>query len=207
MVHSNADTLGDGRLSAPSAVRNAGAIVAALEPVMPARGTVLEIAAGTGQHAVALAAACPQLVWQPTDIAPERRASIDAWAKAAALPNIRPAAPLDASAPGWREGPVEMIFLANLLHIITREAAQNVLAGIARSLAPGGIAALYGPFRTEGGFRSESDARFHAALCRDTPDIGYKDAEWVASTAKSHGLTPRPRIEMPANNLILLFEK
>ncbi len=156
---------------------------------------------------MALAAACPQLVWQPTEISPERRASIDAWAKAAALPNIRPAAPLDAATPDWREGSVEMVFLANLLHIITKAAAQNVLAGIARSLAPGGVAALYGPFRTEGRFRSDADARFHAALSRDTPGAGYKDAEWIESTAMNFGLTPRPRIEMPANNLILLFEK
>lgn len=207
-VHSQADPFhGDGRLSAPAAVRNAGAIVAALADHLPATGTVLEIAAGTGEHAVALARANPGLSWQPTDIAPERRASIDAWARAEGLANIRPAADLDAATPDWRAGPVAVVYLSNLLHLLPGPAAANVIAGAARALAPGGRLCLYGPFRENDAYRSEGDARFDASLRAADPDIGYKSVEWVGETAHRHGLDRRARIEMPANNLVLVFEK
>jgi hypothetical protein len=135
--HSQAEphepTGADARLSAPSAQRNAPHIVAALAGHLPGTGTVLEIAAGTGEHAVALARANPGLTWQPTEIAPERRASIDAWAGAEGLANIRPAVPLDAAAPDWRVEPVDVVYLSNLLHLIAEEAARNVIAGAARA--------------------------------------------------------------------------
>ncbi len=207
-VHSQADPhAGDGRLSAPSAARNAPHIVAALADVLPGAGRVLEIAAGTGEHAVALARANPGLTWQPTDIAPERRASIDAWARAEGLGNIRPATPLDASAPDWQAGPVAAVYLSNLLHLIAEADAANVIAGAARALAAGGLFCLYGPFREHGAYRSEGDARFDAQLRAADPDTGYKSTEWVTETACAAGLSPRARIELPANNLILVFAK
>ena len=196
---------GDGRLSAPSAARNAPHIVAALADHLPAAGTVLEIAAGTGEHAVALARANPGLSWQPTDVAPERLASIDAWVRAEGLANIRPASPLDAAAPGWRAGPVEAVFLSNLLHLLSKSAAHNVIAGAARALAPAGRFCLYGPFRENAAYRSHGDARFDAQLQAGDPEIGYKSVEWVTETARSAGLAPRARIDLPASNLVLVF--
>lgn len=206
-IHSNADALGDGRLTAPAATRNAGPIVAALADWLPASGQALEIASGTGQHAVALARAFPGLIWQPTDIAPERLASIDAWAAHEGLANILPAVALDASRPGWSRGPYDAAFLANLMHLISAAAAREVLTGLGRSLRPGGRFALYGPFRTEGAFRSEGDAAFHARLNAAAPDTGYKDLEWIEQEAAAQGLARRARIEMPANNLLTIFER
>lgn len=197
----------DARLSAPSARRNAGAIAAALAAHLPAEGRVLEIAAGTGEHAVALARANPGLIWQPTDIAPDRRASVDAWARADGLDTIRPAMPLDAAAPDWQVAPVDVVYLSNLLHLISEPAAVNVIAGAARALAPGGRFCLYGPFREHGAYRSEGDARFDAQLTAANPETGYKSVEWVTDTARAAGLTRRARIDLPANNLLLVFDK
>jgi SAM-dependent methyltransferase len=209
-VHSQADPHApngrDARLSAPSASRNAADIVAALAGHLPAAGRVLEIAAGTGEHAVALARANPGLTWEPTDIAPERRASIDAWARAEGLGNIRPATPLDAAGPDWQAGPVAAVYLSNLLHLIPEPAAANVIAGAARALAPGGRFCLYGPFREHGVYRSEGDARFDAQLQASDPETGYKSVEWVTDTARGAGLSPTARHELPANNLILVFQ-
>lgn len=206
-AHSNADDLDDGRLSAPAAVRNAPAIVAALAGWLPSEGQVLEIAAGTGEHAVALARANPGLTWLPTDVAPERLASIDAWRAAEGIANMRLAARLDAARPDWSFGPVEAVFLANLMHLLPEGAAGNVIRGAARELRPGGRFFLYGPFRTGGGFRSEGDRAFDARLRASDPAIGYKDMEWIEAEACAAGLTRLALIEMPANNLICVLER
>lgn len=206
-VHSNADALGDGRLSAPSASRNAGPIVEALRAHVPARGRVLEIAAGTGQHAVACARAFPGLDWQPTDIAPERLASIDAWRAAEGIENMRVAQWLDAARPDWQVAPVDLVVIVNLMHLIAESDAANVIRGVARALTPGGRFFLYGPFRTQGVFRSEGDAGFDARLRASDPAIGYKDLEWIEAQAEKVGLLRRALIEMPANNLALVCEK
>lgn len=205
-VHSNADSLSDGRMSAPAAVRNAPVIVAALEALLPATGRVLEIAAGTGEHAVALARACPGLDWQPTDVDTARLASIDAWRAVEGVANMRVAAFLDATTPDWTVAPVDVVYLANLFHLLPEAAAANVIRGAARALAPGGTFFAYGPFRTGGGFRSESDAAFHARLVGSDPAIGYKDLEWIEAVAAEAGLTRRALIEMPANNLIVALQ-
>ena len=210
-IHSQSEkhdpTGDDARLSAPSARRNAPHIVAALAGHLPETGVVLEIAAGTGEHAVALARANPGLTWQPTDIAPDRRASVDAWARAEGLANIRPALALDAAAPDWRTDPVDAVYLSNLLHLISEAAARNVLTGAARALAPAGRLCLYGPFREDDNFRSDGDAQFDARLRAADPQTGYKSVEWVTDTVRAAGLAPQARIEMPANNLVLIFAR
>jgi SAM-dependent methyltransferase len=206
-VHSHADRLDDGRLSAPAALRNAEAIVAALAPLVPASGRVVEIAAGTGQHAVALARAFPGLDWQPTDIDPARLASIDAWRAAERVGNMRVALRLDATAPDWTVAPADIVYLANLFHLLPAAAAENVIRGAARALVRGGTFFAYGPFRTGGAFRSAGDESFHAALEASDPAIGYKDLEWIEAVAADAGLTRRALIEMPANNLIVALQK
>ena len=207
-VHSQADPQGDdGRLSAPSAARNTGPIIEALSAHLPATGTVLEIAAGTGQHVVACARAFPGLIWQPSDIVPERLASIDAWRAAEGVGNMRVAIRLDAATPDWAFGPVELVMAVNLMHLIPEAAARNVIRGVSRALAPGGRFFLYGPFRTGGGFRSEGDARFDASLRREDAAIGYKDAEWIGAETGAAGLEAVETVEMPANNLSLVFVK
>ena len=206
-IHSNADTLADGRLSAPSALRNVAPITGVLAQVAPGHGAALEIASGTGQHVVAFARALPGLTWQPSDIAPERLASIDAWRKVAGVDNVRPARHLDACGSAWDAGRFQLVLASNLFHLISRAAAQNVLRGAARALTPGGTLFIYGPFRENGAFRSQGDADFHAAIIAADPESGYKSVGWMRDTAARAGLRPAGRHEMPANNLVLLWQR
>ena len=195
----------DARMHAPAAERNAEAITEALQDIAPAKGRALELASGTGQHAVAFARALPGLDWQPSEIADDRRASIDAHAAATSLPNLRAAIPLDATEPGWgvRHSGQALIVLVNLLHLISAEEAQILIAEAAQALAPGGVLAIYGPFLREGRATSEGDARFHASLEAQDPDLGYKDVAEVQSWLEAQGLHPVRTVEMPANNLFL----
>jgi hypothetical protein len=205
---SGAPVAPDGRRTAPSATRNAGAILALLARVVPERGRALEIASGTGQHIAAMAAAHPGVIWQPTDVAPENLLSIAAWAAHAGLPNLLPPVVLDASAPGWADAHTgqDVIVLVNLLHLISDVAAAHVLEGIAATLAPGGVAMIYGPFLRDGRTTSDGDAAFHASLRAQDAAIGYKDVAWVTGLLAACGLTIE-QVAMPANNLALLARR
>ena len=196
-------------LSAPAAERNAPAITQALQDIAPPSGHALEIASGTGQHVVAFARALPGLIWQPTEIDAARRASIDAYAQDAALPNLRAALALDATETGWaaRHGNQHLIVLINLLHLISAPEAQTVIRETARALAPSGRFALYGPFLREGKATSEGDARFDASLRAQDPEIGYKDLGEVIDWLTGAGLGPLKPLEMPANNILLVTER
>ena len=205
-----ADTAGDDpRLSAPSALRNRDLIAAELTRLAPARGRALELASGTGEHVTVFAAAMPGLIWQPTDPDPVRRASIAAWAGDAGLPNILAPQMLDAARPGWaaEHGPADLIVLVNLLHLISTPEAETVLTEVAAALAPGGTFALYGPFLRDGEATSEGDAAFHASLRAQDPAIGYKDVIWTCATLVGAGLAHVETVAMPANNLLLVFER
>lgn len=204
-----AHPLSGARLSAPAAERNAAAITQGLQDIAPPSGRALEIASGTGQHVVTFARALPGLIWQPTEIDPERRASIDAYAQDSELPNLRAAIALDATETGWgaRHGDQDLIVLINLLHLISAPEAQTVIRETARALAPKGRFALYGPFLRDGKATSEGDARFHTSLCAQDPEIGYKDLAEVAEWLAGAGLDPLKPLEMPANNILLVSER
>lgn len=197
------------KLHAPSAARNAPAIAQALAGIAPPKGQALEIASGTGQHVVAFARTLPGLTWQPTEIDAARRASIDAYAAEAALPNLRPALALDATAPGWgaAHAAQSLIVLINLLHLISAPEARTLIREVATALAPGGRFALYGPFLRDGRTTSEGDARFQASLIAQDPAIGYKDAGEVQGWLIETGLAPIETREMPANNLMLIAQR
>lgn len=201
----------DGRLSAPSAGRNASAICDVLKAHLPQAARVLEVASGTGEHAIHMVKEMPHLLWQPTDIAPARRASIDAWRVAEALDQIAPARPLDAGAPEWNTGsislPVDAVVVVNLLHLLPKAAARNVIHGAARALSSHGQLFLYGPFKTQGSYRSDGDASFDAKLRAEDETIGYKDAAWIAAQAAAAGFEDANPIEMPANNLMFAFRR
>lgn len=195
-----------GKLFAPSAARNADAIAAALGAIAPETGPALELASGTGQHVVGFARALPRLVWQPSEIDPVRRASIDAHVAEAALPNLRAAMALDATAPGWGalHGGQALIVLVNLLHLVSTPEARTLIAEAAQALGPDGRFALYGPFLRGGAATSEGDARFHTSLVAQDPEIGYKDVADVTDWLREVGLTPQVPRDMPANNLMLV---
>lgn len=191
------------KLHAPSAARNADALCRLLKAHAPETGTALEIASGTGQHVVAFARAMPRLIWQPTEIDPARRASIDAYRAEESLANLRPAASLDATVPGWSavQGGHVLIVLVNLLHLIPEEAAHTVVTEAVAALSPGGRFVLYGPFLRDGRTTSEGDAAFHQQLSAADPAIGYKDDRQIELWISAAGAANVQRIEMPANNL------
>ncbi|MEQ8903521.1 MAG: DUF938 domain-containing protein [Roseovarius sp.] len=197
------------KLHAPSAERNAAAISEALREIAPETCRALEIASGTGQHVVAFAAAMPGLIWQPTEIDAARRASIDAYAAEAGLPNLRAAMALDATEAGWgrEQAGQGLIVLINLVHLISTPEARRIVCEAAQALAPGGRFAIYGPFLRAGQATSEGDARFHASLRAQDPAIGYKDLTEVEGWLREAGLTLHPVRQMPANNLFLLAER
>ncbi|MEH6740332.1 MAG: DUF938 domain-containing protein [Sulfitobacter sp.] len=199
----------DGKLCAPSALRNAPVIVELLQQIAPPRGRALEIASGTGQHISALAAAIPQIDWYPTEIAVDRITSIDAYAAQAALDNLRPAQLLDASVQGWAAShiPYDLIYLGNLLHLISAEAAATVLHEAASTLAPQGHFVIYGPFKRDGILSSDGDARFDAELRAANSEIGYKDDQWIKQVLTGAGLDASLVQNMPANNLAFIAKR
>lgn len=208
-VHSHAVPGEGGRLLAPSAARNLGPIRDLLVVVAPPRGRALELASGTGQHVVAFAAALPGLHWQPSEIAPDRRASIAAHVADAGLGNIAPPVALDATAPGWaaRHGGQALILLSNLLHLIAMPRAETLIREAAMALAPGGRLVIYGPFMRAGELTSDGDRAFHASLVAQDPETGYKDDFDVMDLMQAAGLDMTEAIEMPANNLALVAQK
>ncbi|MFN3172092.1 MAG: DUF938 domain-containing protein [Hyphomicrobiales bacterium] len=195
----------DGRLFAPAAARNADAILTTLTPHLPSSGYALEVASGTGEHVIALAKACPDLIWQPTDIDDERLESIAAWIAHSGLPNVAPPLYYNAVETTWPGPPMGAVFLSNLTHLISEGAAKTMLAHIAGALASGGLLAIYGPFKRGTNYASEGDARFDASIRAERPEAGYKDIGWVEAELLGHNLMKHDTLAMPANNLMTLW--
>ncbi|MEM6890865.1 MAG: DUF938 domain-containing protein [Pseudomonadota bacterium] len=194
------------KLEAPAATRNATVLCDLLLAHAPRAGNALEIASGTGQHVIAFAGAMPALVWQPTDVAEDRLASIDAYAAESALRNIRPAEALDATRPGWHKAhsDFDLVVLINLLHLISISETEVLLAEAARALGPEGKLILYGPFKRNGQLTSPGDMRFDADLRASDPAIGYKNDAEILRLLKTGGLLTTEMVEMPANNLAFI---
>lgn len=196
-------------MASPAVARNTDPILAVLRAHLPARGRVLEIASGSGEHAVAFARALPLTTWTPSDPSPEARASIAAWAAEAALPNLKPVIDLDAARPdSWPGVDVQVIVCINMIHISPWSATQGLMAGAGRVLPdPGGLLVLYGPFRETDVPLAPSNEAFDASLKSRDPAWGLREVEAVAALAKTHGLHLTRRAEMPANNLLLMFRR
>jgi SAM-dependent methyltransferase len=179
-----------------------------LKAHLPARGRVLEIAAGSGEHAAAFAGALPGLDWTPSDPSAEARASIAAWAAAAALPNLAPPLALDVlDEAGWPEGPFAAVVCINMIHISPWAATEGLMRLAGRVLPVGGLLATYGPYRERDVSLAPSNAAFDESLrARDTA-WGLRDRDEVAAAARAEGLALTRRVEMPANNLMLLFRR
>jgi len=190
---------------APATSRNREPILAVLRRVFPARGRALEIASGSGEHAVFFAAAFPELEWLPTDVDPEAIDSIESYRSEAALPNLSPARTLDVRDDDWGVGAVDAILSCNMIHIAPWPAAEGLLRGAGRHLAPGGVAVVYGPFRVGGTFEAPSNAAFDASLRARDPAWGVRDLELVTACAEAAGLQREEVLAMPANNLSVVF--
>ena len=194
-----------GALTSPATARNRDPILAVLREVLPARGVVLEIASGAGEHAAHFAAALSRLTWQPTDRDPAALRSIAAHRVAAGLPNLLAPLELDASSAQWPVAAADAIVSVNMIHIAPWAAAEGLMAGAGRVLAPGGVLYLYGPFREGGRHTAASNAAFDASLKARNPAWGVRDLDDVRALAEAHGLTFAQRIAMPANNLSVVF--
>lgn len=202
-------TLPDGALTSPAARRNSDAILKVLRAHLPAHGSVLEIASGSGEHAVTFASALPGICWTPSDPSAEARASISAWAQQVGAANVQPALPLDAAnASTWPTGPFDAMFCANMTHISPWSATEGLMDLAGRALRrPGGLLVLYGPYRETEVPLAPSNAAFDDSLKSRNPAWGLRDRSEVEALARSHGLASTLRVEMPANNLILLFRR
>jgi SAM-dependent methyltransferase len=205
---------GSGRRHAPAAARNLAPIREALvERLAGIDGEVLEIGAGTGEHAVALARALPALRWWPTDPSPEALGSIAAHRAHGGPGNLMPPVALDASG-DWRLGTdgrppttLAAVFAANVLHIAPEAVGAGLLAGAARHLRPGGLLLVYGPFRRDGVHTAPSNADFDARLRARDPAWGVRCATELAARAADLGLRERGSLRMPANNELLVLER
>ena len=192
---------------APAAARNRQPILDVLTPRLPARGLVLEIASGSGEHIVHFAEALPDLVFQPSDPSPEARASIDDWAQSLTLGNVRPALALDAAADLWPLERANAVLCCNMIHIAPWEAAVGLIAGASRILQKDGTLYLYGPYRRGGRHTAPSNEAFDLDLRRRNPAWGVRDLETVTSLAEAQGFGLPEIIDMPANNLSLVFKR
>ena len=199
---------GDGAMrSAPAALRNREPIAEVLREWLPPSGLVLEIASGTGEHAVYFARAFPGLEWQPSDIDPSALASIAAWAAASDLANLHAPLVLDSASTDWRCERADAVLSINMAHISPWSAAIGLVEGAARLLPAGGGLILYGPWLKDDIETAPSNLAFDADLKRRNPDWGLRRAEDFAEIAANHGFSPAEVRPMPANNLMLLFRK
>ena len=198
----------DARRYAPAAVRNREPICDILRSQLPDRGLVLEVASGTGEHVVFFAGnSASDLVYQPSDPGADARASIDAWARELQLTNIRPAIALDVASAVWPINKADAVLCINMIHIAPWEATLGLMAGAARVLPPGGMLYLYGPFCREGQHTAPSNAAFDRDLRGRNPGWGVRNLETVADAARACGFGPPMVLEMPANNLSVIFRQ
>ena len=190
---------------APATQRNREAIREVLARELPAAGDVLEVASGSGEHALYLAAAFPHLAWQPTDADPVALASIAAWRAEAGVPGLRAPIALDAAAP-WPDVRADAILCINMIHISPWASTLGLFAGAARTLPPGGLLYLYGPYVVDGE-TAPSNRAFDASLRGRDPRWGVRELRDVEAAAAAAGFAARGTVAMPANNLSVIFRR
>ncbi len=187
--------------------RNRGPILEELRLVLPQRGTVLEVASGTGQHAVAFARGLAPLRWQPTDPDPVHRASIDAWRAEEGLENLLPALELDVLQDHWPVERVDAVVNINMIHIAPWEATEALFRGARSVLTSGGVLFMYGPYQLNGAHTAPSNAAFHRSLQERNPQWGVRDLNEVKAVAHRAGFAFEKRVEMPANNFSIVYRR
>lgn len=193
------------RRSAPAALRNREPIAEILAEWLPKSGTVLEVASGTGEHAIWFAERFPHLDWQPSDAHSRALASIAAWRDAAGLANLRAPVALDASADDWPVASADAVLNINMAHISPWPASLGLIEGASRILPEGGPLILYGPWLKDDIETVASNLAFDADLKARDPEWGLRRVEDFASAAARKGFVLTDWRQMPANNLMLLF--
>jgi hypothetical protein len=197
----------DARRSAPAALRNRDPIADVLQDWLPSTGLVLEIASGTGEHAVYFAERFPALEWQPSDVHADALGSIEAWREAAGLPNVRAPLVIDAASEDWPVEQAAGILTINMVHISPWASALGLLDGAARLLAPGAPLILYGPWLKDDVPTVPSNRDFDADLKGRDPEWGLRRVEEFAAAADERGLDLVETRLMPANNMMLLLRR
>ena len=197
----------DSRLHAPAVARNREPIVEILRGFLPAKGVVLEIASGSGEHVAHFAAAFPGLTFQPSDPDPAARASIDAWTAASGLPNIKPAVALDAARPPWPLSWADAILCINMIHISPWAATEGLFYQAYDLLQAGSALYLYGPFLREGVETPASLLALDAQLRAQNPEWGLRDLAALCAVAQDNDFYGPDIIEMPDHRLSLIFRR
>ena len=197
----------DPRRHAPATARNRDAILSVLRDVLPASGTVLEVASGSGEHIVQFAAALPALNWQPSDPDPAALASIAAWVADSGQASIAAPLHLDAATVDWPVDRADAILCCNMVHIAPWSAAVGLFAGAGRLLPAGAPLILYGPFIEDGVETAPSNLAFDESLRARNPAWGIRHVANLDALARAAGLDGPERITMPANNLMLIWRK
>ena len=194
------------RMESPAVARNRQPILDVLRSVLPEQANVLEVASGSGEHAVHCTAAMPGWEWQPSDPNAAARESISAWREQAGLVNLREPLPLDVTSI-WPAGPFDAVVAINLIHISPWEVTEALMDQSAQRLRQGGVLFLYGPYRRNGKHTAASNAAFDADLKARDPRWGVRDLERVVDEAQPHGFMLERAVEMPANNLSVVLRR
>lgn len=204
----------DQRKFAPATQRNREPILEVLLEILPQNGTILEVASGTGEHAVFFSQHLAPRQWLPSDPNPELRASIRAWAEYLPCDHLKPPLDLDANSPVWPvekdplpEPPISAIVNINMIHISPWSACLGLMAGAGRILPPGGILYLYGPYKQNGEHTAPSNTVFDESLQAQDPAWGVRNLEDVVKSAEAQNLTLIKVHPMPANNFSLVFAR
>ena len=195
----------DARRHAPATARNRDAIAAVLADILPETGCVLEIASGTGEHIASFAERFPALDWQPSDPEPSALASIGSWT--AGLGNVSTPIAIDATEAGWPVERADAVLCVNMVHIAPWDATLGLMAGANAVLEPGAPLILYGPYLRGDVATAPSNLEFDASLKSRDARWGLRSVEDVRAAANVGGLAFERLVEMPANNLMLVFRK
>ena len=199
----------DAKRYAGATLRNRQPILAVLQQYLTRRGSVLEIASGTGEHAVFFAGEFPNYQWYPSDRDSELRASIIAWSQEYKGSNLHHPLDIDATQEPWiiekQDLKIDAILNINMIHISPYSACQGLMRGARRILKPGGILYLYGPYKRAGKHTAPSNEAFDRSLRMCNPQWGVRDLETVITEAKNNQLTLKEIVPMPANNLSVIF--
>ncbi|MGM0576832.1 MAG: DUF938 domain-containing protein [Myxococcota bacterium] len=201
------DRTPDGRILYPAPERNKGPILEVLRRWIPRGARVLEVASGTGQHAVHFAAALAGVTWQPSEPEPDLRRSIEAWTSHEGVPGVLPPIDLDVRRSPWPVDEVDVVFNANMIHISPWEVTEALMAGAEQVVAPGGLVILYGPYKLGGTHTAGSNEAFHERLRNMDRRFGVRDLDDVAAVAARHGFDLVERVDMPANNQTVVFRR
>ena len=193
--------------SFPATARNREPILAVLARVLPSEGTLLEIASGTGEHAVWMAPRLPSIRWQTSDVDPAMRASIAAWIAETGVANVAAPLGLDVCATPWPIESADAIYCANMIHIAPWSVCEALVRGATTVLAAGAPMVLYGPFKVGGVHTAESNATFDASLRRRDPQWGVRDLERVIDVARGAQLRHVESVSLPANNQAIVFRR